>query len=106
MPAWNHERITKFLAGSVWRPVLDAKAKPSPPYTRQIQPEPFVFVEEARVDDLLYDGRVVIIGRIAKQGAAILVEIDGATWKLQACAGNKGHACLVKARSIEIVDID
>jgi hypothetical protein len=124
MPRWSYARIARFLTSAAWDPItarqaaveayrackrtrrraVCAEPAASPPpradlgdrgSTTYVRPPRIVFATADRAGAAAKGGaRVVIVRRIEKRGAAVLVEVDHQTFRLAACATALGYTCL------------
>ena len=103
IPKWSDARITKFLSSGSWQPVYDRhKAYPN----RALLPQPVSFVTADKAVDYDSTNRMVIVRRLEKQPGGLLVEIDGAPWKLQRCAARTSTACLVPTETLTFTAVE
>lgn len=92
-------KITAFLTTGTWTPepivYKSHEAQPTPD-ARVVPPPTIRFATADKADQpSTLPGQMVLVRRVEKHGSAILVEVDGRTFKLATCPKKAGYACLV-----------
>jgi hypothetical protein len=103
IPRWSYDRIAAFLARGPWTPITDRESLVRVGIIRPgeviwVMPPRIVFATAEQAAELHIKDSIVLIRRIEKQGAAILVEVDGLTYRLTACSKLASRACLVQTK--------
>jgi hypothetical protein len=105
IPRWSRDGIARFLANSVWEPIVVAKkvdpnvpvAARSPIIHYMMPPKIRLVPADLAATTVLDGGEALVLQRrIEKQGRAILVEVDANVFELRPCAKNRAFACLVQ----------
>jgi hypothetical protein len=104
IPQWSYDRIAAFLARGPWDPITAdhtsfAKAIGiRPGEVIWVKPPRIVFATAEAAAEMHIQDSIVLIRRIEKHGSAILVDLDGLTFRLTVCTRRPGHACLVQTK--------
>lgn len=100
IPSWSYERIATFLARAPWAPITGDRSMyrrmfgGRMPRVTWVKPPRIVFASAEHAADMKIADSIVLLRRIEKHGAAILVDLDGTTFRLTACAKRPQYACL------------
>jgi hypothetical protein len=102
IPRWSYERIAAFLARGAWAPITGDRSvyrrifegQPMPKDIHWVKPPRIVFASAEDAADMHSNDSIVLLRRIEKHGAAILVDLDGTTFRLMACKSRPDYACL------------
>ncbi|MGE0867565.1 MAG: hypothetical protein AB7P03_03320 [Kofleriaceae bacterium] len=107
IPRWSRARIAGFLATGTWKPITPTSspnATQLDPHAHVVPAQPFQFVTAAKAGHATR-ANPVLIRRIEKHGRAILVEVNGRTFKLAPCLGKRGTTCLVHPGELALAPI-
>lgn len=103
IPRWSYDRIAAFLARGRWDPITDRESLTRGGIIRPgeviwVKPPRIVFATAEQAAAMHIKDSIVLLRRIEKKGAAILVDVDGLTYQLTSCRNRPGHACLVHTK--------
>ena len=104
IPRWSYDRIAAFLARGPWAPITADRSEYRKafggrmPKVIWVKPPRIVFATADDAAKMHISDALVLLRRIEKQGPAILVDVDGLTFRLTACTGRPDYACLVQTK--------
>jgi len=102
IPRWSYDRIAAFLARGPWAPITGDRSEYKKAFGGRMpkviwaRPPRIVFATGEQAAEMHVNDSIVLLRRIEKQGAAILVDVDGLTFRLATCPNRAGYTCLVK----------
>lgn len=99
LPAkFNRAKVVAVLQSTAWLPIEPMSIAAGPASKPAFKPLKLRFLRPSKYGAFMTGKpgeRVVFVRRVEQRDAAILVEVDGEAWHLEACGDKKRKACLV-----------